>query len=372
MQVEDHPMSYNAFEGTIPSGQYGGGTVMLWDRGTYAAAEGGEAELRRGYEAGRLDIVMHGERLRGAWTVLRTRKQGDKQQWLLMKRTDADAEPGSDVVARELTSIESGRTMDEITAGAPKRKAARSAASKSPDLGPPNARGVRAVKAERIASMPALEPMYASVGTAIPEGEGWTFEPKYDGIRVLAFATADAAQLVTRNGNDKAAQFPEVTEALRALARSARRPLVLDGEIVAIIDGAPARFQELQGRMHLGDAEGIAGHAQDAPAALLAFDLLLDGDDVLLAEPWTTRRARLEQRLGPRASARIQLGESIVGDGAAMLERARASGWEGVIAKRTDATYSPGQRSNTSSGAAKPRIALGNGEPESSTSALAL
>jgi bifunctional non-homologous end joining protein LigD len=119
---------------------------------------------------------------------------------------------------------------------------------------------------------------------------------------------------------------------------------VLDGEIVAIIDGAPARFQELQGRMHLGDAEGIAGHAQDAPAALLAFDLLLDGDDVLLSEPWTARRARLEQRLGARASARIQLGESVVGEGMAMLERARASGWEGVIAKRTDATYSPGQR----------------------------
>ena len=137
--------------------------------------------------------------------------------------------------------------------------------------------------------------MYASIGTAVPTGDRWTFEPKYDGIRVLAFATATGVRLVTRNGNDKAAQFPEVAAALRALAVRARRALVLDGEVVALVDGRPARFQALQTRMHVKDATTVAGHAESTPATLVAFDILVDGDDVLVAEPWTVRRKRLEQ-----------------------------------------------------------------------------
>ncbi|GLC25151.1 DNA ligase D [Roseisolibacter agri] len=363
MEVEDHPVSYNTFEGTIPGGQYGGGTVMLWDRGTYEPADGSSVDaLREGYAAGKLDFVLQGERLRGAWALVRTRKVGSRQQWLLIKRDDAHADREADIVADETTSIDSGRTMDEIAGGARKRavkepakKAAKKTAKKTAvkkvaaEEPKPNARGVRAVRAadrlwKAATGMPVLEPMYASVGTAVPEGDDWTFEPKYDGVRVLALATADAAQLVTRNGNDKAAQFPEIVDALRALARQARRALVLDGEIVALVDGRPARFQALQGRMHLGDATGIAGHAADAPATLVAFDLLHAGDDSLLDQPWTARRARLERLLGKRATERVQLGETVTGDGAAMVARARAQGWEGVIAKRTDAPYTPGQR----------------------------
>jgi bifunctional non-homologous end joining protein LigD len=377
VQVEDHPVSYNAFEGTIPDGQYGGGTVMLWDRGTYEAVEGGTDALAQGHAAGRLDVVLHGERLRGAWTLVRTRAVAGRQQWLLMKRDDAHADRATDVVAVETTSVASGRTMEELAGGvaatravakratakraatkrtpakrAPAKRASAPADASVPDAPKPNARGVRAVRAAAGAwtaavGAPVLEPMYASVGSAVPEGDGWTFEPKYDGIRVLALATADAAQLVTRNGNDKAAQFPEVADALRALARRTKRALVLDGEIVALVDGAPARFQALQGRMHLGDAAGIAGQAEDAPAILVAFDLLVDGDDALLDAPWAARRERLERLLRTRARAdasRIHLGDSVVGDGAAMVERARACGWEGIIAKRTDAPYSPGQR----------------------------
>jgi bifunctional non-homologous end joining protein LigD len=189
--------------------------------------------------------------------------------------------------------------------------------------------------------------MYAGVAQAIPEEPGWTFEPKYDGIRVLAHASRDGARLVTRNGNDKAAQFPEVADALRALAARARRTLVLDGEIVACADGRPARFQGLQGRMHLKDTGSVAEHAADAPAALVAFDLLVDGDEVLTAEPWAARRARLERRLerplAGRHAGRVVLGDTDT-DGPALVERARADGWEGVIAKRTDMPYEPGRR----------------------------
>src|SRR4051812_6671817 len=131
MEVEDHPIAYNTFEGTIPAGQYGGGTVMLWDRGTYGAAgaaEGGDEDtLRAGYEAGKLDFVMQGERLRGGFTLVRTRgRGGSKPQWLLVKRDDEFATPGEEVTADETTSIATGRTMDEITAG--KRSVARRAA----------------------------------------------------------------------------------------------------------------------------------------------------------------------------------------------------------------------------------------------------
>ena len=118
MEVEDHPISYNTFEGSIPKGQYGGGTVMLWDRGVYEATDGGGAEsLRRGYAKGKLDITLLGERLKGSFTMVRTRGEGERAQWLLMKRTDDWADPDRDIVTEITTSVDSGRTMEQIAAG---------------------------------------------------------------------------------------------------------------------------------------------------------------------------------------------------------------------------------------------------------------
>jgi bifunctional non-homologous end joining protein LigD len=117
MEVEDHPISYNAFEGTIPQGEYGGGTVMLWDRGSYDAADGGgAASLREGYERGNLEFVLHGERLEGAWVLVRMQRPG-RPQWLLIKRHDGDEDADRDVTAEIDTSVVTGRTMDEIEAG---------------------------------------------------------------------------------------------------------------------------------------------------------------------------------------------------------------------------------------------------------------
>jgi len=186
--------------------------------------------------------------------------------------------------------------------------------------------------------------MYASVGSEIP-GEGWTFEPKYDGIRVLAYATPTDVKLITRNGKDKATQFPEIVAALNKLATRTKRSLVLDGEIVALIDGEPARFQELQGRMHVKESHLIARRSSAAPAALILFDILMDGDDVLIKEPWSERRARLVGRVGKRVSTQLRLTESIESDGEKMLAKARRQGWEGIIAKRIDSRYEPGNRS---------------------------
>jgi len=344
MQVEDHPIDYNTFEGTIPKGEYGGGTVMLWDRGTYTSASDDAdpvAALRSGYAKGDLKVLLSGKRLHGSWVLVRTRRgEPDKPQWLLIKHRDEFAEPGADIVADVTTSVATGRTMEEIAENK-KKKVWHSNRTPSTQ---PDAKASARSSAKALASG-ALDPMLASLASNIPEGDEWTFEPKYDGIRVLAFATPTSARLVTRNGKDKTAQFPGIAEAARKVAAKTRRALVLDGEVVALEHDTPARFQELQHRMHVKDASAIAGFESSAPVALMVFDLLLDGDDVLIHEPWSARRTRLETRLRNRTSPELRLTESVRDDGREMLVRARAKGWEGIIAKRVDAPYLPGVRS---------------------------
>jgi bifunctional non-homologous end joining protein LigD len=202
------------------------------------------------------------------------------------------------------------------------------------------------------ASLP--EPMYATLGHDLPRGPGWTFEPKYDGMRVIADVTSREVRLVTRNGKDKSTQFPEIVLALRELARRARRSLVLDGEVVA---RAPRRrrsaappeageFQQLQARMHLKDPDEIVRLAVEAPTTFVVFDMLRDGRTTMLTAPWSDRRARLEalfDRVGDGAGATVTISDTST-RGAAMLTRARRAGWEGIIAKRTDARYQPGAR----------------------------
>jgi bifunctional non-homologous end joining protein LigD len=198
--------------------------------------------------------------------------------------------------------------------------------------------------------------MYASVGHDIPSGRNWTFEPKYDGVRVLAHVTPRGVQLITRNGNDKARQFPEITGALTGLGTRVGQFFTIDGEIVALSNGEAARFQALQSRMHLKGNDDIAMAAEHIPAALVAFDLLSSDGADLTRLPWTERRKHLESLLDGLATTKRGRTSDIVAhhirlsptrrDGRAMLKRARQQGWEGIIAKRTDATYSPGVRSD--------------------------
>lgn len=338
IQVEDHPMEYNAFEGTIPEGEYGGGTVMLWDRGTYEAdgAAPGEDEVRMRKElrSGKISITLHGERLEGSFALVRTRgESGKKPQWLLIKHDDETAEPGSEIVGDDDQSVASGRTMEEIASGKGKKRTWHS--NRKSDSRP------RA----KAAKLGAVSPMLATGGSDMPEEDGWTFEPKFDGIRVLAFATEDSAALVTRNGNDKAAQFPELADALQALAQELGRPTILDGEIVALEDGEVVRFEALQGRMHVKSRGAIHAGAEGSPAALVVFDILADGDDVHIHEPWTARRERLEDLLKSLADKRIRLSESTE-DGQALLKKAKRERWEGLIAKRKNSAYLPGRRSS--------------------------
>lgn len=346
IQVEDHPLEYNAFEGTIPRGQYGGGTVMIWDRGSYEPLDAtGDAEeaLRREYRLGHLRIVLHGERLRGAWSLVRTAAgNGARPQWLLIKARDADAS-SRDVVAHETTSVVTGRTMEEIAGGAVHGAGGRAA---------PRARTRAAPSSAPRRLGPALRPMLATTAAEAPSEAGWVFEPKYDGVRIVAFATPEGAALYTRNGHAKTAQLPEIADALRRLARSRRADLVLDGEVVALDErGRPARFQELQQRLPRGGSRGgsrgtVAGTGRRV--AFVAFDLLAHGHDVLLGEPWRERRARLERVFAgpiPGEPGALRISERLAGSARAVLARARRLGWEGVIAKHEDSPYEPGHRS---------------------------
>jgi bifunctional non-homologous end joining protein LigD len=349
MQVEDHPIEYNSFEGTIPKGEYGGGTVMLWDKGTYTfdGVEPSEAKdaMRNGLERGDLKVTFFGKRMHGSWALVRMKYNRDrsssKPQWLFIKHRDEFAS-SDDLVGQNLTSVTTGRSMDEIAEGKSKVwHSNRSDSAKTSAAGERTSSGGSVAQLARM-----LEPMYASVGTTIP-GEGWTFEPKYDGVRVLAFVSAKEVTLITRNGKDKAEQFPEIAEALQALAVKKKKGFILDGEVIALIDGKPGRFQELQSRMHVKEAHLIARHRVASPAALELFDILLADEDILIREPWSKRRARLVKEIGKSVSPIIRLTESIEGNGEKMLALAKKQGWEGIIAKRTDSVYEPGVRSKT-------------------------
>jgi bifunctional non-homologous end joining protein LigD len=186
--------------------------------------------------------------------------------------------------------------------------------------------------------------MLATLARDLPAGGEWTFEPKYDGIRAIAIVTPGAVVLLTRNGNDKARQFPELVKALRELRERHGADLVLDGEIVALRAGQVVRFEALAGRMHTENPRSIARLSREQPAAYVAYDLLLTGRDPLVPRPWSERRAALERVMDGRATDRVRLGATSA-DGGAMMDAARREQWEGVVAKRTGARYQPGVRS---------------------------
>jgi bifunctional non-homologous end joining protein LigD len=198
-------------------------------------------------------------------------------------------------------------------------------------------------------SLPArYAPMLAQSAGSLPDRLGdWAIEPKWDGIRVVADVSARTARLWTRNGNDKAPQFPEIVHALTALAEESG-PLVLDGEIVALdARGRALRFQALQGRMHAESEATRARNAAKTTTAFVAFDLLVDGNRSLASLPFAERRKALEARIPARRNAIVRRGESVrCGTAAArkLFARARTEGWEGVLLKRVDAPYVAGKR----------------------------
>ncbi len=314
VRTEDHPLSYAEFEGTIPKGEYGGGTVMLWDVGTWAPIKGKSA---KDLEQGHLHFVLDGERMRGEWMLIRLkpRGKGRAENWLLRKVGDAEAGGTDTLVETALTSVKTGRTMEEIAAGA---------VAKLMKAAPPTPKRRASNKA---ALPPFLEPQLCTLVDAVPAGSAWLHEVKYDGYRALIAVAGGKAKVYTRTGLDWTDKFPGVAQACAALPVDTA---LIDGEIVAFRDGKPD-FSTLK------DAIGAGGEM-----TLFAFDLLQhDGED-LTGLATLARKERLRP-LVPGTDPRLLYAEHIVGSGEQLFTAMCREGYEGVVSKRADAPYRSGR-----------------------------
>lgn len=307
MRVEDHPLEYRNFEGTIPKGEYGGGTVMLWDEGWWEPYIDVEAGLREGM----LKFALKGRRLKGKWALVRIKgKAGDtKENWLLLKEKDAYVREDDGMAGLD-TSIRTGRTMEEIASG---KDAAAAEGSANP--------------------FQRADAQLASLVSTAPEGEDWLYELKYDGYRILAFVDGGGVRLVSRNGKDYTKQFWDVASSLDELAGG--RAMVLDGEMTVTDASGRTDFQALQNYMR---------NPKNQKLTYIVFDLLaLDGAD-LRGQRLIDRKEKLEALLKD-APKNLYYSRHVRGNEKESFEAACAAGMEGIIGKKADSPYS-GTRSS--------------------------
>lgn len=318
VRVEDHPLDYGEFEGTIPKGEYGGGTVMLWDEGTWEPEGDPHAML----EGGDLKFTLRGKRMKGSWVLVHMkgrdtqRRSGEaRENWLLIKHRDRYATEADGLTEKFTTSVETGRDLDGIARGnKPRRKAASAVA----------ATRVWTRRGE-VTLPPFREPQLATLVSDIPEGDRWLFETKYDGYRALAAVAGDQVRLYTRNGNDWTDRFQQLVEPLGRLTTGSA---LIDGEVCAVKDGR-SDFASMQDAM-----------SSNVVLTYFVFDLLeLDGKS-LERLPLVERKARLEKLVGrARGGAAVVYSDHVVGHGREVFEAMCAARQEGVIAKLADSEY---------------------------------
>ncbi|WP_427024773.1 DNA ligase D [Aureimonas ureilytica] len=316
VRVEDHPLDYGTFEGTIPAGEYGGGTVMLWDRGWWEP----EGDATEGLERGNLKMRLHGEKMDGRWALVRMkgRDRGARENWLLIKERDGDAAPGKDLLALD-RSVKTGRGLDEIAKGSPARTEASSAAEAAEPVARPKAKG------EQI-DLPAFRPVQLALLTeAAPVGDDWLHEVKYDGYRVEIALGGGAVRFSTRNEQDWTTRFASLTDA--ALALPCKSALI-DGEVVAFDADGRADFSTLQKALGAG-----------APLSCFCFDLLeLDGND-LTSAPLAERKALLKALIEAGGDGALLYSEHVRGNGPSVFHGVCEGGQEGIVSKRANAPY---------------------------------
>lgn len=349
VQTEDHPLSYADFEGTIPAGEYGGGTVMLWDRGTWEPVEGKSAsDLADGH----LHFRLSGERMKGEWLLIRLKRRGNEKRdnWLLRKISDAHAAEGDVLVERSLTSVLTGRTMAEIASD---KAASHALSGKRGDYFADEMKAARdhnakiagkkakpaSKRKKRTAALPDFEPVQlATLVDAVPEGRQWMHEIKFDGYRALIAARGETVRVFTRNGLDWTENFGPL---VRSIAGMDLPSCLIDGEIVAAdAEGNPS-FSLLQSVLKRGHGAQGEGDA----LSFHAFDLLaLDGED-LKPLPNVERKQRLAGLLAG-AKPPIHVADHIIGGGEKLFAAMCKAGQEGIIAKRADAPYLPKRTQN--------------------------
>jgi bifunctional non-homologous end joining protein LigD len=360
VEVEDHPIDYVEFEGVIPEGQYGGGTVMVWDRGKYFAY--GEHPLKS-LQDGKLHLVLEGEKAKGEWTLVRIRgRDGEKNQWLILK-TGSSAKPLSK--KREDESVKSGRTMKQIaedrdaewesnreekdqsaTSTLKARIKAALAKKNTPEnkiLGQASRLVNRRNGSRRgrstnpIIDLPSakprfIQPMKPRLLEKPPTAGDWMYELKFDGIRAIAVKIDKKVSLLSRNENELARRFPEIVEAIKNLPA---RECVIDGEVVALDDEGRSSFQLLQAL----ELEG-----RKSPVRFYVFDLLqLDGKSLIKLP--LGQRKELLAKLCEGVADPIRFSGEIGSDATKLLAEVKRRGLEGLIGKQRNSPYEPGRRS---------------------------
>ena len=371
VHVEDHPIEYNKFEGNIPKGEYGGGAVMIWDRGQWIP----EDDPHRGYAKGHLNFSLEGEKLHGAWHLVRMRpRKGEKSEpWLLIKVDDEAARDAKapDILEEKAKSVVSGRTIDEIADNKPVKKkkakpalttwhtnrkpaarttlprangnsrskrkpgaAARSKSKKSSSKARSKKRGPDPAKipAARPAKLPDfVAPALATLHTKAPSSADWVHEIKFDGYRIQARLDDDEVRLLTRKGLDWTVKFEPVADTVASLSAS---QALLDGEIIVEGEGGVSSFSSLQADLSAGRSDRFVYYV---------FDLLHLGGFDLTASPLIERKRAL-QALLPAAPGIVRFSEHFEEDGAVLLKHACELKLEGIISKRREGSYRSGRR----------------------------
>ena len=367
MMVEDHPYDYRTFEGVIPEGNYGAGTVIVWDEGTYEPAEGEGLSLKeqeklllQGLQNGSLKIVLHGKKIKGLYTLFQLRKDAEEKSWLLVKKQDSFS--GDTDITEENRSVKSGKTLAEVAAAAgaelnhpeedlekslarakkARAKAAPKAAVPAKKAAPAKqrtpqkkSRNIKNLLGENFslaheADMPVeVVPMLATLVDDPFDNANWIYEIKWDGYRAIGNVLDGEVELISRNLKPFTDRYKPVADALSGLKVSA----VFDGEIVAVEERGLANFQLLQNWMNTPEA-----HLQ-----FFIFDILwLDGYDVT-ALPLTERKALLQKVLPPNHEI-LKFSDHVVGKGHQFFRAALDGGLEGIMAKRGDSPYQIGTR----------------------------
>ena len=364
VEVEDHPLEYATFEGIIPEGQYGGGTVMVWDRGNYYVY--GE-QPTKSLRTGKLHLVLEGEKAKGEWTLVRIRSEEAKNQWLILK-TAASAKPLSK--KREDESVKTSRTMKEIadehdaewesnreekdvSAGSTLRGRIKAALKKKENVGRDSAHPTRTRRrregrdaalrrpghrsAMSLPELPAakprfIEPMKPRLVEKPPPNGDWIYELKFDGIRAIAVKDGSKVNLISRNENELRARFLEIADAVKKLST---QECVIDGEVVALDEEGRSSFQLLQ---------ALELERRKAPVRFYVFDLLqLDGKSLIKLP--LAHRKELLAKLCEGIGDPIRFSGEIGGDAKSLLVEVKRRGLEGLIGKQRDSFYEPGRRS---------------------------
>jgi len=327
VRTEDHPMSYATFEGTIPKGQYGGGTVMLWDRGVWLPDP--DKDPVKTLAEGHLHFTLDGERMKGEWVMFRLKpRPGERgENWILKKVEDRHAGSPTGLTEKYLTSVKTGRTMDEIAAGkkakelpsSRRRPGSQDETSRRSPRGPGLRRGD--VKFPKF-----REPQKATLVDSVPAGAAWLHEMKYDGYRCLLALAGGEARIYTRKGLDWTGKFPEIAEAAGAIDCDSA---LLDGEIVALDEKGNTGFSALQQAI----SEGGRG------LTLFLFDALEIDGEKLEKRTNLERKQRLASLVGEGRPPFILYADHILGKGEQLFDAMCEAGQEGIISKRADSHY---------------------------------